>query len=46
MLYHVPFTPSGGGEGGILPSSRLMGMCRWIGTHFHEWIDYYGVAFL
>ena len=22
-----------------------MGMCRWIGSHFHDWIDYNGVAF-
>ena len=21
-------------------------MCRWMGSHFHEWIDSYGVAFL
>ena len=27
--------------GGVLPSNRLMGMCRWI----HDWIDYNGVAF-
>ena len=20
-------------------------MCRWIGSHFHDWIDYHGVAF-
>ena len=20
-------------------------MCRWIGLHFHDWIDYNGVAF-
>ena len=20
-------------------------MCRWMGSHFHDWIDYYGVAF-
>ena len=26
-------------------SNRLMGMCRWIGSHFHGWIDYNGVAF-
>ena len=25
---------SGGGGGG-----RLMGMCRWMGSHFHDWID-------
>ena len=23
-----------------------MGMCRWMGSHFHDWIDYNGVAFL
>ena len=22
-----------------------MGMCRWMGSHFHDWIDYNGVAF-
>ena len=31
--------------GGVLPYKRLMGMCRWIGSHFHDWIDYNGVAF-
>ena len=31
--------------GGVLPSSRLKCICRWIGSHFHDWIDYYGVAF-
>ena len=30
---------------GVLPSDRLMGMCRWMGSHFHGWIDYNGVAF-
>ena len=34
-----------GGGGGALPSNRLMGMCRWMGSHFHDWIDYNGVAF-
>ena len=24
---------------------RLLGMCRWMGSHFHDWIDYNGVAF-
>ena len=34
--------------GGILPSGRLMGMCRWMGSHFHNWINYCacGVALL
>ena len=31
--------------GGILPYKRLMGMCRWMGTNFHDWIDYNVVAF-
>ena len=22
-----------------------MGVCCWMGSHFHDWIDYYGVAF-
>ena len=22
-----------------------MGMCQWMGSHFHGWIDYNGVAF-
>ena len=34
-----------GGGGGALPSNRLMGMCRWMGSHFHDWMDYNGVAF-
>ena len=21
-------------------------MCRWMGSHFHNWIDYIGVTFL
>ena len=21
-------------------------MCRWMGSHFHDWIDYNGVTFL
>ena len=31
---------------GILPYKRLLGMCRWMGSHFHHWIDYNGVTFL
>ena len=33
-----------GGEG-ILPYKNLLGMCRWTGLHFDDWIDYNGVAF-
>ena len=29
----------------VLPYKSLMGMCRWIGSQFHDWIDYHGVAF-
>ena len=25
---------------GVLIGSTLMGMCRWMGSHFHNWIDY------
>ena len=31
--------------GGAIPSNRLMGMCRRMGSHFQDWIDYNGVAF-
>ena len=35
----------GWAEGGrALSYKRLMGMCRWMGLHFHDWIDYSGVA--
>ena len=33
------------GGGGALPYKRLMGMCRWMGSHFHNWFDYDGVTF-
>ena len=36
-------TRGGRGEGYFL--IRLMGMCCWMGSHFHDWIDYNGVAF-
>ena len=32
-------------RGVLLPYKRLMGMCCWMGSHFHDWIDYNGVAF-
>ena len=31
--------------GGVLPSKRLLGMCRWMGSHFHNWTDYNGITF-
>ena len=33
-------------RGGVLPSKMLLGMCRWMGSHFHNWTDYNGVTFL
>ena len=33
------------GGGGVLPYKRLMRICRWMGPHFHDWIDYNDVAF-
>ena len=35
---------TGAPGGGALPSNRLMGMCCWMGSHFHDWINN-GVAF-
>ena len=32
-------------RGGVLPYKRLMGMYRWMESHFHDWIDYNGVVF-
>ena len=50
MEWHITLaplgnSPGGGGGRGALPSNRLMGMCRWVGSHFQDWIDYNGVAF-
>ena len=28
-----------------LSCNRLIGMCRWMEWHFHDWIDYNGVEF-
>ena len=35
-----------GGGGGVLLSKRLLGMCRWMGSHFHNWINSNWVTFL
>ena len=35
-----------GEGGGVVRSKRLIGMCRMMGSHFHDWIDYNGVALL
>ena len=41
MLWNI----SGWEGGGVLSYKRLLGMCRWMGSHFHDWSDYNGVAF-
>ena len=33
-------------RGGVPPYKRLIGMCRWMGSHFHDWIDHNGITFL
>ena len=33
------------GAGGVLPHKRLIGMCRWTGSYFNDWIDYNRVVF-
>ena len=35
------YKPGGGGTF----YKRLMVMCRWMGSRFHDWMDYNGVAF-
>ena len=44
MIVQVNARGGGGGGGGQLRYKRLMGMCPGIGSHFHGWIDYSGVA--
>ena len=34
-----------GVSGGLLPSDKLMRMCPWMGSQFHQWIYYTWVAF-
>ena len=31
--------------GGLLPRNMLIGMCKWMGSHFGDWIDHNGVEF-
>ena len=44
ILARKPIANPGGG-GVVVPYKRLMGMCRWMGSHFPNWIDCNGVAF-
>ena len=45
ILYKRPRFYSRGGGGGLLPYKGLMGICRSMGSYFHDWIDYNGVVF-
>ena len=45
VIYPVDSTIQPRGGGGVLPYKRLIGMWRRMGSHFHDWIDYNGVAF-
>ena len=45
QFYMTCIHPGEGKGGGVLPYRRLMGMCRWMGSHFHDWSEYNGVAF-
>ena len=47
---HSPPEGEGEGEGGhstrgVLPYKRLIGICHWMRSHFHDWSDYNRVAF-
>ena len=32
-------------RGGVVSINGLLGMCHWMGSHFHDWIDYNEFAF-
>ena len=38
-------SPGGGGGEGGLSCNGLLGMCRWMGSLFHDWTDYNGSSF-
>ena len=41
-----PRVDGGGGGTSLLEANRdLIGMCRWMGSHFSDWFAYNGVAF-
>ena len=46
QVLHIKSVPRGGAGGGVVLSyKRLLGICRWTGSQFHDWSDYNGVAF-
>ena len=42
LLLFTLFSP----PGGVHTRKRPLGMCRCMGSHFHNWTDYNGVTFL
>ena len=36
----LPSSSDNPGGGGVPPYKRLMGIRRWMGSHFHGWNDY------
>ena len=32
--------------GGVLPRKTLLGMCHWMWSRFHSWVDYIWVSIL
>ena len=44
IAWHVDWRGFWPGGGGVLPYKRLIGMCRWMGSHFHDWSGYNGVT--
>ena len=45
MYYKRGIQTQRGGGGGVIPKNRVLGICRGLGSHFNDWIDFYGVAF-
>ena len=39
------WSPPREGGGGYFFIRGLIELCCWLGSHFHDWIDYNGVAF-
>ena len=40
--------PVGGGWGAallVLCTNKLVGICQRMGSHFHDWVDYYRFSF-
>ena len=47
MIYskEIIFLGRPGGGGGTSLQEANGKICRWMGSHFHDWINYNGVAF-